>query len=189
MKILPQKVILMKKFYVFQSVVIFVLLTASCLSLADQERQFEICKGNESKFVDMIGGAALGSSITASVAGHSVILIVAEGAALIVSAPAVAPAMATSAAVGSAAYVFMKGYCNSEIVSDVAADLYDATKNGVVDTINIVAGTYKIALQQQSENIGIVKDIHEIAVQQQSEKMKTLEKKVKETWDKIKNWF
>jgi hypothetical protein len=132
------------------------------------QAQFDICAGNEYQFVDMIGGAALGSSITASVAGQSILLIVTEGAALIVSTPAVAPALATSAIVGSSAYVFMKGYCNAEMISDISADLYQAAEDKTVKTVSVVAGTYEIAVNQTSENIETVAEVHKIAVRQQS---------------------
>jgi hypothetical protein len=135
---------------------------------AAETRVFDICAGNDSQFVDMVGGAALGSSITASVAGQSVLMIVTQGAALIVSAPAVAPAMATTAVVGSSAYVFMKGYCNSDVVRDIAKDLHQSAVDGTVETVSVVAGTYEIAVQQTSEKIEVVADVHEIAVEQQS---------------------
>ena len=154
-------------------------------AMSDEHRVFDICAGNESQFLNMVGGAALGTSITASVAGHSVVMIVTEGAALIVAAPAIAPALATTAVVGSSAFVFMKSYCSAEIVTDVAADLYQAAKDGTVDTISVVAGTYRVAVQQTSERFEAAEEIHEIAVGQQSKNIE----KAAEGLEKTRRWL
>ena len=103
-----------------------------------------------------------------------------ESAILILATPAVPVVAATTALVGSAAYVFMKSYCNSTVVKGIASELYSASIDGTVDTITVVVGTYKIAVDQTSQKIEAASEIRDIAIKQQGA---NIEKAINSTAD------
>ncbi len=121
-------------------------------------QNFDICEVDESVFVNQVGGFAVGTAFTASVAGDSVLMIATESAVFIATAPAVSTVVATSAVVASSAYVLMKTYCNANVVTNLANDLHQAAVKGTVETITTVAGTRENMIKNLSEDM---REIHD----------------------------
>ena len=94
-----------------------------------------LCFYTESEFGTVVGSAALGSAITASAAGDSLLVVVGSSGILIGTAPAVAPVVMVSAASVAAAHATIATWCNRHDIADGISEMHEKAVNVTSDTM------------------------------------------------------
>ena len=74
----------------------------------------DVCDLSEQNWVDFVGGAAVGTSVTGAVAGESALVLMTSTGIAVLTAPAVATGVTIAAGSAAATYGAVKAYCASK---------------------------------------------------------------------------
>lgn len=97
-------------------------------------KEKNICTMSEHMFSDLIGGMSVGTVLTSTIAGDSIVIVASTNTLLVGTAPAVAPGVAVTAAGTATAYGTVKLWCNRNALTKATLEIHEIAVENLSDS-------------------------------------------------------
>jgi hypothetical protein len=115
-----------------------------------------MCELTDRQFSDFIGGVAVGTAVSSSIAGDSILIIATQTGVFLGTTPALAPAVSLVAISTAAGYTALKSYCGRHKANRQLQKWHRSAVDNASEGLEIVIETHGRLVNYASEAIEFI---------------------------------